>query len=654
MLKGIKAVLVAGASALALGACVHNDGGESIQHVGGSGEPPAVAPASAQRALPRYSAEDFFATTAYSLAGSGRYAFAPDGQSLLISSDKSGVFNAYRLPVAGGEPVQLTNSADNAHFAISYFPNDDRVLVTADRGGNELNHVYVREANGTLRDLTPGERLKAQFVGWSGDGRTFWIATNERNPQMFDVYAYDAQTLQRRLVFQNEGYQPAAVSPDGRYVALVKAHSSANSDIYLAELGTNAAPRLITEHQGNVSYSPYTFTPDSRSLVYATNEHGEWAQAWTYELAGGRRERLVAADWDVMNVTYSPSGRYRIHALNADASTQVTITGPGGRQVTLRGVPAGDLGGIRFNRDETQIAFTVASDTSPSDIFVANLANGQARRLTTALSPRIDERQLVEGRVVRFASYDGVQVPGILYRPREASASNPVPAIVLVHGGPGGQSRRGYAAMVQHLVNNGYAVYAINNRGSSGYGKTFFHMDDRRHGDVDLKDVVASRDFLANMDWVSDRVAVMGGSYGGYITAAALAFHPETFDAGVNIFGVTNWVRTLNSIPAWWGANRVALFDEMGDPATDAERHRAISPLFHANRIRRPLLVVQGANDPRVLQVESDELVAAARANNVPVEYLLFPDEGHGFLRKENRIRASEAYLTFLNQHLRR
>ena len=147
---------------------------------------------------------------------------------------------------------------------------------------------------------------------------------------------------------------------------------------------------------------------------------------------------------------------------------------------------------------------------------------------------------------------------------------------------------------------------------------------------------------------------MMGGSYGGYMTAAALAFHPEAFDAGVNIFGVTNWVRTLNSIPAWWGAQRVALFDEMGDPATDAERHRAISPLFHAAGIRRPMLVVQGANDPRVLQVESDELVAAVRANNVPVEYVLFPDEGHGFLRKENRISASEAYLRFLDQHLRR
>ncbi len=631
-------------SALGLGACATSDA-----------PAPTAAPAAAAAAPVRYSASDFFQTTAYAMARSGDYAFAPDGNSILISSDRSGVFNAYRLPLDGGDPVAITASPDNATFAISYFPNDERVLVTSDRGGNELDHLYVRLPDGTLRDLTPGDRLKAEFIGWSGDGRTFFVATNERNPQMFDVYAYDSTSYERRRIFENEGFQPAAVSPDGRYVALVKSHSSANSDLYIADTSAGGAPRLITEHQGNVEYGAYDFAPDGRSLIYATNEDGEFAQAWAYDLGSGQRRPVVQADWDVMFVSHSPSGRYRVQAVNEDASTRLTITDTRtGRPVVLRNVPAGDLGGVRFSRDESRIAFSVASDTSPSDIFVADLASGEARRLTRALSSRIDERQLVDGRVVRFRSYDGVEIPGVLYRPREASASTPVPAVVFVHGGPGGQSRRGYSAMVQHLVNNGYAVYAINNRGSSGYGKTFYHMDDRRHGDVDLRDVVASRDFLANMDWISDRVAVMGGSYGGYMTAAALAFHPETFDAGINIFGVTNWVRTLESIPAWWGAQRVALFDEMGDPATDAERHRRISPLFHAQNIRRPMLVVQGANDPRVLQVESDELVAAARRNGTPVEYIVFPDEGHGFLRKENRIRASEAYLTFLNQHLRR
>ena len=618
---------------------------------------PDSSAAAAEQAtqLPRYTAQQFFETTSYAGASPAGIAFSKDGKHLLITSDASGVFNAYLLPVAGGAPMPLTSSTDNATFAASFFPSDDRVLFTADQGGNELHHLYVREADGSVRDLTPGERLKASFLGWSADGQRLFVSTNERDPQMFDVYAYNTNDYQRRMIFQNQGFLVGDVSPDGSHVALVKAHTSANSDVYLARTGEGAGePQLITRHEGDVAYDVHGFTPDGRSLIYGTNETSEFSEARAYDISTGEKRPLIRADWDVMFVSHSPTGRYRVHALNEDGSTALTITDTNtGRPLALQGVPEGNLGGVRFNRDESMIAFSVSSDTSPSDIFVADLATGRARRLTTALNPAIDEDQLVEATVARFPSYDGVEIPGILYRPREASAANPVPGVVLVHGGPGGQSRRGYSAMVQHLVNNGYAVYAINNRGSSGYGKTFYHLDDRKHGDADLKDVVASRDWLASKDWVSDRIAVMGGSYGGYMTAAALAFHPEVFDAGINIFGVTNWERTLASIPAWWGAQRIALFDEMGDPAVDAERHKAISPLFHATNIRRPMLVVQGANDPRVLQAESDEIVAAVRANGVPVEYLLFSDEGHGFQKKQNRIDASEAYLRFLDTHLR-
>lgn len=618
-------------------------------------ETPAAA-ASAEAPAPRYSAAQFFETTSFSIGGGG-HAFSPDGSRILISSNATGTFNVYAMPVGGGTPVALTESTNDGRFAVSFFPRDERILFSGDTGGNELTHVYVRNPDGTTRDLTPHATAKSEFGGWSADGSTFYIVSNERDPAAFDIWAYDAASYERRIIFTNPGgYFPAGLSPDGRHIVLQKQLSSADSDLYLADAGSEAAPRLIATSEGsNVEHGAYGFTPDGSKLIYSTDEHGEFAQAWTYDLASGARAPLIAADWDVAFVDVSRSGRYRVQALNADGSTALSIIDTTtGQPVALRGVPAGDLGGVQFSNDERSIAFTVASDTSPRNIFVADLASGEARRLTSALNPAIDEAHLVEATVARFASYDGLQIPGILYRPHGASASAPVPAIVLVHGGPGGQSRRGYSSMVQHLVNHGYAVYAINNRGSSGYGKTFYHLDDKRHGDADLRDVVAARDWLAGQDWISDRVAVMGGSYGGYMTAAALAFHPETFDAGINIFGVTNWTRTLQSIPAWWGAQRIALFDEMGDPATDAERHRAISPLFHAANIRRPLLVVQGANDPRVLQVESDELVAAVRANNVPVEYVLFPDEGHGFLRRENNVTASEAYVRFLDTHLRR
>lgn len=611
-----------------------------------------TAPASQQK---RYSAKTFFDTTSYGLASPSPYAFSADGKYILINSDQSGVFNAYALPVAGGAPVALTKSPSHATFAASYFPGDDRIVYTADQGGNELDHVYVRLPDGTSRDLTPGDKVKADFNGWSGDGKTLYIISNERKPEMFDLYAIDAATYAKKLVFQNEGYSGLTLSRDGRWLAMLKERTSADNNLYLVDLKAPGEPKLITQHQGNISHGLYDFTPDGKKLVFATDEKGEFAQAWTYDVATGAKAPLIAADWDVSNVTYSPSGKYRVSSLNADGSTRLTIADAAGKPIAISGIPDGDIGSVRFSRDEKSIAFTVASDTSPNDIFVADLANGKARRLTKALNPAINEGDLVEASVARFKSYDGLEVPGILYRPKSASAANPVPALVWVHGGPGGQSRRGYSAAIQHLVNNGYAVYAINNRGSSGYGKTFFHLDDKKHGDVDLKDVVASKAFLQGMDWVSkDKIAIVGGSYGGYMVAAALAFQPDVFDAGIDIFGVTNWVRTLKSIPPWWASFKEALYDEMGDPATDEARHRAISPLFHARNIKRPLLVVQGANDPRVLKVESDELVAAVKANNVPVEYLVFPDEGHGFLRKQNRIDASEAYLKFLDTHLQK
>lgn len=606
----------------------------------------------------RHSAEVFFNTTSFGLAAGSGHAFSPETGQLLISSDETGVFNAYALDPQTGERTALTSSTDNAVFAVSWFPSDGRALVTMDGGGDELNHVYVRELDGTLTDLTPGENVKAAFSGWSGDGAQLWITTNERDPAAFDLYAYDTDDFERELVFENTAaFGVSAVSPDGRWLALERPRTSADSDLFLVDLTSEARePQLITAHEGNIAYGVYAFTPDSEQLVYATNEHGEWNQAWTYDLATGEQGPLIEADWDVMYVSYSPTGRYRVSAINADGFTDVSVfdSQTGGEIALPESVPSGDLASVRFNADETELAFMVTSSTAPANVHWVDLETAEHRQLTEALNPALDPADLVEAEVVRFESFDGLEIPGIMYRPHGASADNPVPALVMVHGGPGGQSRAGYSAMVQHLVNHGYAVYAANNRGSSGYGKTFFHLDDRRHGEEDLRDIVAAGDYLRAQDWVrDDAVGVIGGSYGGYITAAALAFHPQAFDAGINIFGVTNWVRTLQSIPPWWEAFREALYDEMGDPAVDAERHRAISPLFHAENIVKPLLVVQGANDPRVLQVESDEIVEAVRANGVPVEYVVFEDEGHGFLKRENRITASNAYVDFLDTHLR-
>ena len=623
--------------------------------------PPAEAPAelaatpAAPAGFKTYTAQQLYDTVSYSVAaGSGR-CFAPDGQSLLTSSDETGIFNAYTLR-PDGTKTALTQSAENSTYAESYFPADGRVLVEADGGGDELSHLFVRETDGTLKDLTPGEKTRAYLLGWDQSGETFYVATNARDEATDDVYAYSAADYSSRMIYQNDGLEIGAISPDGKLLALVENVSSADANLYLYDLGAAApAKTLITPHDGNIAYTAYGFTPDSQKLVYGTNEHGEFTEAWTHDVATGEKAALVSADWDVLAVSYSPTGRYRVSTVNADGLWEVTFLDTvTGKPLALSGVPDGEVTQVCFNDDETRVAFGVNTDTSPRNIYTADLATGVATRLTNALSPAIDEANLVTASIVRYPSFDGLEIPAIFYVPKTASAETPVPAIVWVHGGPGGQSQKGYAAEIQFLVNNGYAVLAANNRGSSGYGKTFFHMDDKRHGQEDLQDIVWGRTYLESLDYIDgDRIGILGGSYGGFMTAAALAFEPEAFDVGVNIFGVTNWVRTLESIPAWWGSFRVALYDEMGDPATDAERHRAISPLFHASNIVKPMLVVQGANDPRVLQVESDEIVAAVRANGVPVEYVVFPDEGHGFQKKANRITAAEAYLGFLDKYLK-
>ena len=651
--KPTVASLLASAGVLALAAC-----GDMSASSGQEGDTSAGADAAAaDQSVASYDAAEFFQTTSYYMAGSAGHAFSPDGTAILVSSDETGIFNAMALPVDGSEKIALTESTTDSTFASSYFPQDDRILFSRDSGGNEISHVFLRETDGTVTDLTPGEETRAIFMGWADDDQSFFVQTNERDAEYLDLYRYGVDGYEREMMYQNDdgGYAISAVSGDGRYVALGKERTSADSDIYLADLTTDEPPEHITPHEGNIAYGTYAFTPDNTQLVYATDEFGEFNQAWTYDLDTGDKAELITADWDVSFVTYSPSGRYRVHGINEDARTAVTILDTQtGAPIEGIDLPAGDIGNVRFSHDETRMAFMLSSDTAPNNAMVADLQTGAVTQLTDALNPAIDEADLVESEIVRYESFDGLEIPSVLYVPHSASADNPAPALVWVHGGPGGQTRTGYSATIQHLVNHGYVVLGANNRGSSGYGKTFYHMDDRKHGDVDLQDIVHGKTWLAEQDYVdAEKIGIIGGSYGGYMVGAALAFEPEVFEVGVNIFGVMNWVRTLDSIPPWWASFREALYDEMGDPATDAERHRAISPLFHADNIQVPLLVVQGANDPRVLKVESDEIVEAVRENGVPVEYLVFEDEGHGFSKRENRIAASNAYVSFLDEYLK-
>ena len=300
------------------------------------------------------------------------------------------------------------------------------------------------------------------------------------------------------------------------------------------------------------------------------------------------------------------------------------------------------------------MAFYHNGSRSPANLFVYDFDTKKVAKLTDSLNPEIDPAHLVQVQVVRYKSFDGMEVPGILYQPHGATPQNKAPAIVLVHGGPGGQARTEYKAYAQYLANHGYVILDVNNRGSSGYGKTFFKADDGKHGREPLWDCIEAKKYLQSLGYVDrDKIAIMGGSYGGYMVLAALAFKPEEFNAGVDIFGVSNWVRTLQSIPPYWESQRKSLYAEIGDPEKQLDFLRETSPLFHADKITKPLIVLQGANDPRVIKPESDEIVEAIKKNNGIVEYVVFDDEGHGFTKKENEIRAYKAILDFLDQHVK-
>lgn len=599
----------------------------------------------------QYTIEQFLNTV--SIFG-GSFSF--DESKILFTSNESGIYNAYTITVAGGEPQQVTRSTENSVFAVSYFPEDDRMLYLSDSGGNEIYHIYMTGLDGATKDLTPHEGARSIFYSWSRDGKSFFFGCNKRDSRFVDLYEMDIETLTPELVFQNDGgFSIGEVSNDKRFVALSKTITEHNSDIYLYDRKKQTL-RHLTPHEGDINNMPSGFTVDSRKLLYLTDEESEFIYLKAYDIVTGEVETIETADWDISYSYISWEGRYRVTAINNDARTEIRVHDlVTGELVDLPEMPEGVITSVGISKSENLMMFYVNGSRAPNDLYVYDFRSGEYRKLTDSINPEIDRRDLVDAEVIRYPSFDGLEIPAILYKPHGAGKGGRVPALVWVHGGPGGQARVGYSSFIQYLVNHGYAVLAVNNRGSSGYGKTFFKLDDLNHGKGDLDDCVEGKKYLTSTCYVDgEAIGIGGASYGGYMVLAALAFRPEEFAAGVDLFGISNWVRTLRNIPSWWESYREALYAELGNPETDEEYLRSISPLYHADRIVRPLMVLQGANDPRVLKAESDEIVEAVQANGVPVEYMVFEDEGHGFVKKENQIEGYRAILAFLDEHLKK
>lgn len=605
----------------------------------------------ARKDVKQYSAEQLFNNT--SIGGGD---FNTDESKILVHANNSGIFNLYEIVITDTSMKPLTSSTKESFFAVDYLPGTNKYLYTADQGGNENDHIYLQTpGDTTARDITPWMGSTNSAAGWSDDKKSLYVVSNKRNPRYFDLWKIDTAGWNATLFYQNDsGYNPNLISASERYLALTKSITTDKNEMYLYDRTSKAMKKISNDNEA--TWNPTGFEKNDSIFYYITNDGSEFSYVVKYNINTGTAEKYFSDEWDVNNMSISEHEKYHTIFINADGKNKVLLFDHAtNKPVDFPEIKDGDVKSVNISPTEKNMLLTVGSSRSPDNLYSYNFETKTLKQLTQTLNKEVDVNDLVSATVVRFKSFDGKEIPAIYYKPLTASKDNKVPALLWIHGGPGGQSRIGFSNSIQHLVNHGYAVLAVNNRGSSGYGKTFYKMDNKDHSNGDLKDCVWAKKWLQEQDYIdTSKIGIEGGSYGGCMVLGALAFHPDEFKVGVDLFGVANWPRTLKSIPPYWESFRKALYEELGDPFTaDSVRLKNISPLYNYEKIRKPLIVFQGMNDVRVLPIESEEIVAGVKKNNVPVEYITYPDEGHGFAKKENQITTSNKTLEFLDKYLK-
>ncbi len=581
--------------------------------------------------------------------------FSSDKSKLLVTSNRSGIYNMYTVSTLDGTFTPISASDSSSIQATSYFPKDDRILFNMDNNGDELDHLFVKNLDGSIKELTPDKGSRTSFYGWSRDHKSFFYVSNKRDKRFMDLYEMEIENFTFKMIYENkEGYDVSGISNDKNLFALSKTINTNDSDLFLFDRTTKKTTKINKTQSGN---SASDFSLNDSEFYYTTDASGEFSSLMKYNIKNGEHEKVLQKEWDVSGSYFTNNEKYRVTYINEDAKNVIEVLDvANNKNIELPNLDGKSITNVGFSRDETKMRFYAGGSHTPSNLYIYDLESKKQTQLSDVLNKEIEALHLVNAKVIRYPSFDGVTIPAIYYQPLQASLDNKVPALVWVHGGPGGQTRQNYSSTIQYLVNHGYAVLAVNNRGSSGYGKTFYQMDDLNHGEKDLQDCVEGKNWLAKQSVIDgNKIGIIGGSYGGYMTMAALTYTPEEFAVGVNLFGVTNWMRTLKSIPPYWESFRTSLYKELGNPySSDSLRLRKISPLFHTDKVTKPLIVLQGSKDPRVLQVESDEIVAGVRSNGVPVEYVLFDDEGHGFVKKKNQIESNSRILKFLDTYLKK
>ncbi|MDP9265540.1 MAG: S9 family peptidase [Chloroflexota bacterium] len=582
-------------------------------------------------------------------SGPSAIAISPDGRELAYVSDRGGTYAAWVVPLAGGEPREVIAIEGGAVRGLCWSPSGD-LIASADRGGTERWQLYVRRPDGTLHDLavTEGERVQ-HHLSWnaaSPEGMRVAYSTNAREPADVDAVVADlADGATRPLAQAPAWHVVGGWSPDGRTVLVMRVQD--NSDQDLLAIGVDGGDAVeLTSHTGDAQHVPAGWLADGRPLAISDVGREHLALV-AIDPRSGRRETIDGREWDIELAVSSTDGRVQVWSVNIDGYSTLRWRRDG-RVVGERAL-GGQCEDLVVSADGALAVFVRMTATEPAQVWALETESRRALPVVTTTTP-VAAVELVEPELVRIAASDG-GVPAFVYRPRHATG--PVPAVLYPHGGPEAQSRPAYnhvLGALQCLVARGIAVVVPNIHGSTGYGRSWQSAIHRDWGGIDLRDLRAVSEWMAaRPEFDPERLAVYGGSYGGFATLTCITRLPDRWRCAVDLFGVANLLTMLeNAQPNWRRFNARWI----GDLDRDREKLVERSPITRVDEIRCPLLVIQGANDPRVPKDESDQVVQRLRSLGRRVEYLVFEDEGHGFTKRRNHEAAYERIVEFLSAEL--
>jgi dipeptidyl aminopeptidase/acylaminoacyl peptidase len=578
--------------------------------------------------------------------------FAPGGEALAFITNITGVPQVWEVPARGGWPEQRTFFGERVS-SVDYSPTADRTVFGMDVGGSERIQLYLLTAAGEqCVELTPeAPGAIHTFGGWSRDGSQIAFSANRRSTADFDIYVREIGPLgegQARCVFESQGmHAVAAWGPDGDWLIVHRSHTYIHHDLYRLSLADGTL-ELLTPHEGQARYENVNVTPDGRGIYLATDAGGDFMRPAYLNLETLELRRLDSVEWDVDAVKLSSDGRILVVVSNEDGYSRWALRDlAAGHDLPAPQLPPGVCMFMTFAADSSALSFTLTGPQHPADVWVYDLRDSQARQVTFSSLAGIPRASFVTPELVHYPTFDERAIPAYLYRPR---AGADLPVIVDVHGGPEGQRRVEFNSVYQYFLQRGYAILAPNVRGSTGYGRAYGHLDDVEKRMDSVADLAAAAGWLRESG-VADpqRIAVLGGSYGGFMVLAALTTYPDLWAGGVDIVGIANFVTFLENTGPWRRHLREA---EYGSLEHDRAFLESISPIHKVDRIRAPLLVIHGANDPRVPIGEAEQIVASIQARSGAVEYLRFEDEGHGIIKLANRLVCYPAIAKFLDRYV--